>query len=419
MQYIFIAIALLLILESCLIYKATFTEKILWDDDEIAVLKSLHIENLQETPLSNNNALAKFGQILFFENELSSNKNVSCASCHEPEHYFTDKEPLPTNGVGAANIHTPTIVGISNSSWFFWDGRKDSLWSQALGPLENPMEHGTNRMQVVKTVLRKYDTVYRSQFGNIPDLSNNNHFPNNASPLGNNTTWKKNWKSMREDDKVLVNQVFANIGRSIAEYEKYIQPGKSAFDEFVSDLGHSNTSNKLSPEAQYGVKLFLNSEKTGCINCHNGPLFSNHSFQATGISANEDSPDKIKGGRLSGIANAISDEFNCYSQYAQEDCSELKYAKKSGTELVSAFKVPTLRNVGETAPYMHNGSLESLKDVLSYYNKARPKIGVHMELRALRLFPHQLKQIHAFLQTLTAPLASDRQWLTNPQNSHP
>lgn len=318
------------------------------------------------------------------------------------------------NGVGSSTTNTPTIVGASNSNWFFSDGRKDSLWSQALGPLENTEEHGSNRMRIIKTVLQKYKTRYEKLFGKTPEFGNENHFPDDATPQGNNNKWISNWEKMSESDKTLANQAFANIGHSIAEYEKHIQPGISNFDKFVSDLKHSNTSESISQEAQFGVKLYLDETTTGCINCHNGPLFSNHSFQATGISDDDNNKTNISNGRLTGIAIALTDEFNCYSIYGQADCSELKYAKREGVELQSAFKVPTLRNISNTAPYMHNGSLETLKSVLSYYNTARAKPGRHIELRPLRLFPHQLKQLRAFLHTLSAPVAADSHWLINP-----
>ena len=385
-----------------------------WSAQELATLELMIIPKQGLNQHNVNIDLAKFGQKLFFDADFSSNGEVSCASCHKPDNYFTDGESISSSGVGTPDRHTPTIVGISESSWLFWDGRKDSLWSQALGPMESPVEHGGNRTQYVRILLTKYADEYQSHFNELPDITS---LPTHATPAGDNPEWQSAWQTMSEQDRQKVNRIFANLGLAIAEYEKLIQPGRARFDEFASTLvsGLENDPKVFSRAEKSGLKLFLDSEKTGCINCHNGANFTNHDFQSTGVPDVVNSKAVWDEGRAKGVLQALSDEFNCYSEYSStSDCSELTYAKKDGHLILGAFKVPTLRNISETAPYMHRGHFEDLDQVLSYYNKAAPLEGRHVEVMPLRLLPHELKQLKAFLLTLTAPLDVDKSWLINP-----
>ena len=122
-----------------------------WSDAELALLRLQWIGNLPQLPddpgnrFADNPAAAELGQQLFFDPRLSANGRVSCATCHVPQNHFTDGRPV-ARGIGETSRNTPTILGIAYSPWFFWDGRSDSLWSQALGPMESAVEHGSNRI---------------------------------------------------------------------------------------------------------------------------------------------------------------------------------------------------------------------------------------------------------------------------------
>lgn len=119
-----------------------------WSDDGLAQLRSLWIGSLQPLPVDPSNQYAddpratKFGQNLFFDTRFSSNGEVACATCHQPDKLFQDGTPL-AHGVGTTDRRTMTIIGTAYSPWLFWDGRKDSQWAQALGPMESPVEHGS------------------------------------------------------------------------------------------------------------------------------------------------------------------------------------------------------------------------------------------------------------------------------------
>lgn len=404
-----------------------------WTDEELYILSTLMIRTDDQTGLFNdtnnppgkNNDLhennhqvkgktAALGHKFFFDTRLSGNGKVSCASCHQPSLFFTDGKPLSRIGNHTTKRHTPTVVGVSESPWFFWDGRKDSLWSQALEPLENKAEHAGNRVYYARITDQFYRDEYEAVFGILPDFSDTDRFPVNAGP-SSDAEGQKAWQNMTPEDKDLVTSVFVNIGRAIAAYESKLQPAPGRFDRYVSSLLHpvpDTETPSLTADEIAGIRLFISEEKGQCLRCHNGPLLTNFDFQATSVPQNS-----VDTGRQEGIRKALKDEFNCLSKHNQSpanSCQELNYAKQSGIELERAFKVPTLRNIADTAPYMHEGQFETLEEVMRYYNHAAPAPGQHGELSPLRLFPHELKQITAFLKTLDGGIATEPQWLLNP-----
>ena len=115
-------------------------------------------------------AAVVLGRRLFDEVRFSSNQAVSCATCHAPERQFQDGLPVG-QGVGTGSRRTMPIAGAAHSPWLFWDGRKDSLWSQALGPLEDAVEHGSNRTRIAQLLRRHYEAEYEALFGPMPDLT--------------------------------------------------------------------------------------------------------------------------------------------------------------------------------------------------------------------------------------------------------
>ena len=211
------------------------------------------------------------------------------------------------------------------------------------------------------------------------------------------------------------NRVFANIGKSIAAYERLLMPGPSRFDAYVAIVtGAEQAAGQsiLTDDEVMGLRLFVG--EAACTQCHNGPLFTNHEFHNTGvISLPGEVPDK---GRVAGVREVLADPFNCiglYSDDLEKNCAELEYAR-SGPELIGAMRTPSLRNLGGTGPYMHKGQLETLGEVLQHYNDAPLAMIGHNEAKPLRLNDRELGQIEAFLGTLDAPLATPDIWLAPP-----
>jgi cytochrome c peroxidase len=356
-----------------------------WNESEIATLKSLWLESLPPLSPDHSNAVAddplaaKFGRQLFFDTRLSANGLISCATCHQEERRFTDALQKG-QATGTVDRNTPSIVGMAYSPWQFWDGRRDSQWSQALAPLEDANEHATNREQVVGVVAvdDEYRATYETLFGALPDAV--------------------------EPDRVAMNAAFANIGKSIAAFERTIMPTASRFDEYVGAVTEGDTGGEtslFSDDEIWGLRLFIG--EANCTQCHNGPLLTNHEFHNTGvISFPGDVPDRA---RVSGVVEVMENDFNCRSAFSDDSerrCAELDFAR-TGIELIGAVKTPSLRNLENTAPFMHKGQLATITDVLKHYNDAPDAMIGHNEAKPLGLNKRELLQLEAFLATLAAP----------------
>ena len=156
----------------------------------------------------------------------------------------------------------------------------------------------------------------------------------------------------------------------------------------------------FSADEEAGLRLFIG--KAHCINCHNGPLFTNFEFHNTAIPGVPGQP--LDKGRAAGVVRLEADPFNClgpYSDAAPAGCTQLRFLKRTGATLLGAFKTPTLRNVTETAPYMHTGQFPDLATVLQHYSDGGYALLGHNELTPLNLSEAELKQLEAFLGTLT------------------
>jgi cytochrome c peroxidase len=408
---ILVLIAVAILITSCSLFQKR------WSDDELASLRSLWIGSLPPLPADPSNKYADsleaavFGQKLFFDTRFSSNSKVACATCHLPEKLFQDGTPL-AHGVGTTNRRTMTIIGTAYSPWFFWDGRKDSQWAQALGPMESPVEHGGNRTLYAHLIAENYADEYTALFGFLPDLSNP---PRNAGPVAD-TQAAANWEAMSPTDQEAVTRIYVNMGKSIAAYERHLIPGASRFDKYVEAVlnnDYSSADQILNPDEIAGLKLFIG--EAHCTNCHNGPLFTNNDFHNTGIPLAHELPEDV--GRAKGAQQVLQDEFNCLSVYsdAQPDqCTELNFLVADGDNLIHQFKPPSLRNVAERGPYMNAGQFTTLEEVLNHYNNAPAAPLGHSELEPLHLSEKQIAQIIAFLKTLDSPVNSLPQWLIAP-----
>ena len=393
-----------------------------WTSAEITLLRSLWIANLPALPANKSNAaadsleVAQLGHQLFFDKRLSTSEQVSCASCHQPERHFTDGLEVAV-GAKTGVRNTMSIVGTAYSPWFFWNGRKDSLWSQALSPLENPLEHGSTRMQLVHRVTQDsgYRMQYEKLFGPLENFSDPLRFPAAAGPIDDKTL-NSNWHSMSNGDRGAVTRVFVNIGKAIAAYERLLVPGASRFDQYVEALIADNNAktDMLSPDELAGLKLFIGEAQ--CINCHNGPLFTNHEFHNTGVLSSPGTFPSM--GRVEGLRELLKDPFNCMGQFSDSEiaeCEELRFVR-TGDELIGTHKTPSLRNVAETAPYMHAGQLATLTEVINHYDRAPGAMVGHNEAKTLDLGRREKRQLEAFLHTLTGPVAADSKWLAAPGN---
>jgi cytochrome c peroxidase len=393
-----------------------------WTKEERAMLRSLSLSSL--APLapdpsnrySEDSAAARLGQRLFFDARLSGNGKVSCASCHVPRQDFQDGRPLGV-GVGTAGRRTMPVAGTAHSPWQFWDGRADSQWSQALGPLESPAEHGGDRVQYAHVIATEYRAAYEAVFGKVPDTRG---LPEHAGPVPDSAR-AQSWARIAPVRQQEISRMYANIGKAIAAYERRLELAPARFDRFVDAelAGRPHTAESaFSDEERAGLRLFIG--KANCATCHNGALLTDNHFHNTGV------PQAALGlqndsGRAAGARGVVAAEFNCLSRYSDakpEQCDELRFAVTEGPELVRAFKTPSLRNVVARAPYMHAGQFPSLSAVLTHYNAAAAAPAGKSELKPLHLSQTELHQIEAFLHTLSSPLAGSAELLSAPSEQH-
>jgi cytochrome c peroxidase len=269
------------------------------------------------------------------------------------------------------------IVGAGYSTWLFWDGRKDSLWAQALGPLEDAVEHGTHRMHVARVVAVDYRREYEALFGPMPPLDG---LPRDAGPHGT-ATEQAAWAGIDARRRGDVSRIFANVGKVIAAYEKSLQHEPSRLDAYVDALLRADSAahTLLSAAEARGLRLFIG--KAQCVSCHGGPLFTDQQFHNTGVPPRDAArPDR---GRAAATAAVLADEFNClgpFSDARPDQCQELRFMVSDDPALEGAFKTPGLRGVADRPPYMHAGQFVTLEQVVRHYVAAPHAAVGHSEL---------------------------------------
>ena len=277
------------------------------------------------------------GKLLYFDVRLSKDKTISCASCHNPYHGFSDPSPT-SRGVARqrGGRNAPTVINRLFSKEQFWDGRAAGLEEQAPGPLTNPVEmampaHG----YVVERVkaIPGYAAYFEKAFGS---------------------------KEI----------TMARLAQAIASYERTVVSGNSAFDRYMA-----GDKDAMSAAAVRGLGLFIGA--ANCQVCHAGFNFTDESYHNLGVGMDQPQPDL---GRFM-ISKAESEK--------------------------GAFKTPTLRNVALTAPYMHDGSQATLKQVVEYYNRGGIKNPwLSKEIKPLNLTPTRIDDLVAFMEALTGDVTN-------------
>jgi cytochrome c peroxidase len=387
-----------------------------WSAEELATIATMRLKEAGERPTEVSNAYeqrtdaAALGRALFNDKRMSKNGQVACASCHAAEKQFQDDRQFG-QGVGTGKRRTMPVMGASHSPFLFWDGRKDSLWSQALGPLEDAAEHGGNRVRLVRLVLAQYKAQYQAVFGSAPELGK---LPEDASPNGSEAE-RAAWAALAPATRDGVNRVFANMGKAMAAYERNVSYGESRFDQYAQATvrGDGRGQEVLTTQEVRGLRAFLNNGQ--CGTCHNGPLLTDQAFHNTGVPpVDPANPDR---GRTEGLKKLLKDEFNClgpYSDAKPEQCGELQFLSTNDPGQLGAFRTPSLRNAVARAPYMHAGQFATLEQVLQHYATS-PKAAIghselarpgekHADRQTIRLSAADIQDLAAFLGALTGPV---------------
>lgn len=346
-------------------------------------------------------AAIALGRSLFFDTGLSLSGTVSCATCHVTEGSFRPNESVPAGRDRQFRTVMP-IQGAAYQDFLFWDGRADSLWMQALGPLENPSEHGLSRSAVASYVSKTYadDLKKILKQSDLPEIQSD------ATPSG--TMAQRNaWSVLSEKQRDDVNQIFVAVGKSIAAYEAQIPIEPNSWDKLVSSVAdNSDNYAEIPLDVLAGFSLFTG--KAGCSTCHSGPLFSDLDFHNTGLPNPPNASLDI--GRQAVSLDLFNSPFNClgaFSDASPKDCEKLRFFEFSLERLFGTFRTPTLRGVSKRQRLGHSGNVGSLTEMVRHYNLAPD--GPHgvvfgkvsfSELKPLHLSEEEVDAIVAFLEAL-------------------
>lgn len=318
------------------------------------------------------------GDKLFNDKRFSSTGEVSCATCHDPNKAFTDSPLVTSEGINklTGTRNAPTVINAAYYKLFFWDGRSLDMEDQAQHPIVNPVEMGLANHDPVLKIVRtdpEYVAAFREVFNKTPDQI-----------------------TLKE------------VQQAIASFERTIVSGDSPFDRW-----YFGGDQKAIPEqAKRGFDVFLN--KGRCVSCHtieeDHALFTDNRFHNIGVGINRIQGEVAQFAPAFLKAKATGADVD-KTVLANPKASELgRFAVTETLDEIGAFKTSTLRNVAVTAPFMHDGSLATLRDVVEHYNnggvtKKTDAVNDFLSggIRPLDLTEQEISDLVAFLETLTSP----------------
>ncbi len=320
----------------------------------------------------------ELGRLLFFDRRLSFNHTMSCAMCHIPTDAFASTQSATAIGMEGQSLtrNAPTLLNVVYQKSLFLDGREPSLASQPWSPLLSPVEMANPSVGFTIENIRglaNYETLFKTAFG----------------------------------DRGLDMET---VGDAIAEYEKSLLSGNSRFDRWR----YGGDEAALTEEQKRGFKLFTG--QAGCSGCHlvgdQSALFTDNKFHATGIGYKASvfaPPQKYDVELEAGKVTQVQDQdLKSVSERKHNDVG--RFAVTLDPQDRWAYKTPSLRNVALTFPYMHDGSLKTLAEVIDFYNAG----GIDFDNKSSLLHPLGLSDqdksdLIAFLQSLTGDHPADLQ----------
>ena len=311
-------------------------------------------------------AAVALGQKLFFYIRLSRDNDRSCATCHIPAQAFADGRPRG-EGIRPLDRNTIALANLQGRRWYGWDGKSDSLWAQSLHPIVDERELAATGALLRDRLAPEHDAV----FGPADD-----------------------------DETFLV-----DIAKALAAYQETLVTPRRPFDDFRDALerGDAAAMAAYPAAAARGLKLFVG--RGQCAVCHFGPAFSNGEFDSVGINFFL-GPDGVDRGRHGGITALRASPFNLLGRHSDDDTRSTTGPTRHVALLHrnwGEFAVPSLRGVALSAPYMHDGSLATLADVVGHYSQIdldRLRQDGQLILQPLRLTDGELADLVAFLETL-------------------
>ncbi|MGE0310125.1 MAG: cytochrome-c peroxidase [Lautropia sp.] len=325
----------------------------------------------------------RFGKTLFFDADLSADRARSCASCHVPRKAFQDG--LPTAAGRTRGIrNTPALLDVARWRWFGWGGSHDSLWAASLAPLlaEGEMGHSIGTLAARARETPAWAPAYAAAFG----------------------------RPMPADDEALA----VDLAKALAAYQATLSSPPTPFDAFRDALarGDDAAAGAYPIAAQRGLRIFIGEGR--CSVCHAGPAFSNGEFGDTGVPFFV--PGGVDPGRHAGLDALIGDRMNRLGPFNDAGASDpgavpTRHLAREHRHF-GEFRVPGLRQLLHTAPYMHDGSIASLEAVVRHYDRLDEE-RLHADgeriLRPLALAPGAFADLVSFLRTLSS---DDAGWVS-------
>jgi cytochrome c peroxidase len=318
------------------------------------------------------------GRGLFFDPGLSKDGQHSCASCHDPAKAFADGRPRSL-GIGGIVVDRNAIAlaNLRLNRWFGWDGASDSTWMQSIRPILDAKELALTPEELQARVAADaaLAAAYPRVFGT----------------------------SVERDAPALV---LVNVAKALAAFQETIVTGRTAFDDFrdAMERGDAGAMARYPSAAQRGLKIFIGNGR--CSACHFGPGFTSGEFESIGV-PHFAAKGRVDTGRFGGIKALLASPFNLLGRYSDDPAKAPGLATRHVEPLHrnwGEFRVPSLRNVARTAPYMHNGSLATLADVVRHYSEVDEDrlhgLPGQSLIRPLRLTPREQADLVAFLETL-------------------
>ena len=329
-----------------------------------------------DNPMTNQKSV--LGDRLFNDARFSTTGDVSCATCHEAEKVFTDSPLKVSEGIGKlkGTRNAPPVVNAAYNQTQFWDGRSPSLEDQAQHPFLNPVEMGLKSHDKILEVILG-DKIYQKYF----------------------------YAAFRESGRDVT---MTHVLQAIASFERTQVSGDSRFDRYH----FGGETNALTVQEKRGLAVFLGNGR--CVSCHtieqDHALFTDHRFHNIGVGVNELGDKIVPLARAFLVARTQGVDVDV-AVLTDPDTSHLgRFAVNGAMSDLGAFKTPTLRNVALTPPYMHDGSLKTLQDVMTHYNnggalRKNQKITVFLSggMRPLNLTDAEMDNLVAFMEALNSP----------------
>jgi cytochrome c peroxidase len=295
-------------------------------------------------------AAAALGKALFFDNTLSGG-TIGCAGCHQPDRAFSDGRAT-AHGAADTDLNALGLGPAAYNRWWFWDGRADSLWAQATGPIENPREMAGTRLALAHRVSERHRGAYEHVFGALPDLNDAKRFPRTGKP------GDPPYDAMDAADQQAVTRIFVNAAKALAAFERTLRPRPSRFDAYLGGKTEALTS----PEKD-GAKVFI---EGGCAVCHNGPMLTDGAFHDIRMPGSAVRGPATRG-RIDGVRTLLASAFRRDGPFS--DAPDTRLAELAPLDsMLGQMKTPSLRDLPLTGPYGHGGTFKTIESAVEHYD---------------------------------------------------